>query len=70
MQRVHRHVTIVLCDDLLRALLELLLIGRRPPVRQVTLGVELAAFVIEAVRDLVANRAPCRIAVDQGVVDQ
>ena len=70
MQRVDGHVAVVLCDDPLRALLELLLVGRRPPTLEVALLVELAALVIEAVRDLVADRAPRGVAVDQRVVDQ
>src|SRR5215472_12801393 len=47
----------ILIDHALAALLELLGIVLAPPVAQITLGVELAALVVEAVGEFVTNRA-------------
>ena len=57
----------VLVDDALRALFERLRILLRPPVLQVTVGVELAALVVERVRQFVADGA-ARVAVVRSVV--
>ena len=45
----------VLVDDALGALLELLAVGVGPPVAQVARGVELAAFVVEGMGELVTH---------------
>src|SRR5436190_16657676 len=46
-------VVLELIGDARRALVEVLLVIRRPPVFQSSLGVELRALIIEAVTDLV-----------------
>src|SRR5207237_3253866 len=45
----------VLVRDALAALVVLLGIGRRPPVAQIALGIELAPLVVEAMGDLVPD---------------
>ena len=55
MQVVERHVVVELLDQLAGALLERRLVGIRPPVGIVALGVELAALVVEAVHDFMAD---------------
>src|SRR5207249_5596626 len=50
-----RLVAVELLDDFLRTRLELRGILRRPPVREVALRVVVAALVVEAGRDLVAD---------------
>ena len=50
---VDRHVP-VLVNEALRALLEIRVLGR-PPVAQISMGVELAALIVEAVRQLMAD---------------
>jgi hypothetical protein len=52
-----------------RPALELGVVGGRPPVLEVAALVELAALVVEAVRDLVADRRRADVAVHQRVVD-
>src|SRR5690242_6753069 len=48
-------VALELIDDALAALLEFLEVVRGPPVLETTLGVELRAFIVEAVADLVTD---------------
>ena len=55
MKVVDRHVFAVLVDEALRARFEGLAILGRPPVAQISLGIEMAALVIEAVRQFVAD---------------
>src|SRR5262249_59586779 len=45
----------VLVGNACRTLLKLSSVHRRPPIAQVSLGVELAAFVIETMSQLVTN---------------
>ena len=58
---------VVLLDEHLRALLELLASASRPPVAQVAVAVELAALVVEAVADLVADHGADRAVVHRVV---
>ena len=46
----------ILITHALHSLLELLRILRRPPILQISLTIELPSFVIECVRQLVADR--------------
>src|SRR5215471_7888238 len=55
MNVIHRYETIVLLDHACGPLIELFGIFRAPPVIEVTSAVELAAFIIETVREFVAN---------------
>ena len=52
---IHGDVLRILVGDATGALLKLLAILRRPPVAQIALRVELAAFVVEAVGQFVAD---------------
>src|SRR5207253_9446678 len=55
LQVVYRHKVPVLVGDAAGALLKFLPILRRPPIAQVAAGIELAALIVEAVSQLVAN---------------
>jgi hypothetical protein len=57
----------ILVADALGALSKLLGVALRPPVAQVPRAVELPSLVVEAVRELVADRA-AGVAVVRGVV--
>src|SRR5580704_4625313 len=54
---VDAHVAGILVADTLRSLIEFFAIGVRPPIFQVAVGVELAALIVESVRQFVADRA-------------
>ena len=64
---IHRDVLGVLVRDAAGALVKLLAILRRPPVAQIALRVELAAFVVEAVGQFVPNGG-AGVAVVRGIV--
>ncbi len=57
----------VLRAELLGALLERLAVGFGPPVAQRAIGVDLAALVVEAVRELMADDAADGAVVDRGI---
>jgi len=54
---VHGRVMRILAGDATCVFLELLGILGRPPIAQVALGVELASFIIEGMRQFVPNGA-------------
>ena len=64
---IHGDILRILVGDATGALVKLFAILRRPPVAQIALGIELAAFVVEAVRQFVANGG-AGVAVVRGVV--
>ena len=63
MQVVHTDESVVLLHDTLGTLIKLLTVGRRPPVFQVALAIELPALVIEAVRQFMPDDGPHRTVV-------
>jgi len=62
-----RLVGVVLRDELAGDRIEGLAVGFRPPVAQAALAVELAALVVEAMADLVADHRADRPVVDRVV---
>src|SRR5437773_729354 len=65
---VHDDVLRILILNALGALLKFLRVFFGPPILKIALGVELAALIVKAVRQLVAN-GPARIAVIRSVVE-
>ena len=57
MNVIHDDILGILIFDALGALFELLRVLGRPPVLQVPVSIELAAFIVESVREFMANRA-------------
>ena len=57
MQVVHSDEAVVFVHPTIRALLEALCVIGRPPILKIALRIELAALVVEAVRELVADDA-------------
>src|SRR5678816_1503163 len=68
LQRADGYIAVVLLDDPLCTLVELLLVGRRPPGLEISLLVELTTFVVEAMRDLVTDRRTAGVRVHDGVI--
>jgi len=67
-QRIEQGVAVELLHDAVHALVEALAVGLAPPLVQVAVGVVLAALVVEAMGEFVANGAGPGVAVHQRVV--
>src|SRR5579863_2967800 len=57
LDNVHNHILRILIRDATGALLKRFGILRSPPVAQVAVGIELTAFIVEAVREFMADGA-------------